>query len=57
MRRVEKVELFVRRIAKKLTIKQQKSSQMHLTYLPIVSVNVVRSKNHLLKEISYEEKH
>ena len=26
-----------------------------LTYLPIVSVNVVRSKNCLLKEISYEE--
>ena len=57
MRRVEKVELFVRRIAQILTIKLQKSPQIHLTYLPIVSVNVVRSKNHLLKEISYEEKH
>ena len=29
----------------------------NLTYLPIVSVNVVRSKIRLLKEISYEEKH
>ena len=33
------------------------SKRINLTYLPIVSVNVVRSKNRLLKEISYEEKH
>ena len=26
-----------------------------MTYLPIVSVNVVRSKNRLLKELSYDE--
>lgn len=28
---------------------------IYLTYLPIVGVNVARSKNRLLKEISYEE--
>ena len=53
----ESYSCIVRRIAQILTIKLQKSPQIHLTYRPIVSVNVVRSKMRLLKEIGYEEKH